>query len=55
MDKTVLQASDLTVRYGDKLTLDHVNLEIAAGETLALVGPSGSGKSTLARALLRLS
>jgi peptide/nickel transport system ATP-binding protein len=54
MDRTVLQATDLTVRYGDKLALDHANLEIAAGETLALVGPSGSGKSTLARALLRL-
>jgi peptide/nickel transport system ATP-binding protein len=54
MDRTLLQATDLTVRYGEKLALDHVNLEIAAGETLALVGPSGSGKSTLARALLRL-
>lgn len=54
MDRTLLQATDLTVRYGDKLALDHANLEIAAGETLALVGPSGSGKSTLARALLRL-
>ena len=54
MDRAVLQATDLTIRYGDKLALDHVNLEIAACETLALVGPSGSGKSTLARALLRL-
>ncbi|MGO1162684.1 ABC transporter ATP-binding protein [Brucella pseudogrignonensis] len=54
MDRPLLQATDLTVRYGEKLALDHVNLEIAAGETLVLVGPSGSGKSTLARALLRL-
>ncbi|GLU25578.1 ABC transporter ATP-binding protein [Brucella sp. NBRC 12950] len=50
----MLQANDLTMRYGNTLALDHVKLEIAAGETLALVGPSGSGKSTLARALLQL-
>lgn len=54
MDKALLQASELSVRYGDKLALERVSLEIFQGETLALVGPSGSGKSTLARALLRL-
>jgi ABC-type microcin C transport system duplicated ATPase subunit YejF len=31
-----------------------VNLELSAGETLAIVGESGSGKTTLARMLLRL-
>ncbi len=31
-----------------------VNVELAAGETLAIVGESGSGKTTLARLLLRL-
>ena len=30
-------------------TFDDINLEIAAGETVALVGESGSGKSTIAR------
>ncbi|HXV77900.1 MAG TPA: ABC transporter ATP-binding protein [Candidatus Polarisedimenticolaceae bacterium] len=39
--------------YGDGRVLDRIDLTIARGTTLALVGPSGSGKSTLARLLLR--
>ncbi|TCO49503.1 sn-glycerol 3-phosphate transport system ATP-binding protein/multiple sugar transport system ATP-binding protein [Kribbella antiqua] len=36
-------------RYGDTVVLDDLDLEVGAGEFLAVVGPSGCGKSTLMR------
>ena len=48
---TILNATELTVRYGERTILDLPALDIKRGEILALVGPSGSGKSTLLRLL----
>jgi iron complex transport system ATP-binding protein len=46
-----LEIEGLTVRYGDRLALSLVSLEVASGEVVALAGPNGSGKSTLVRAV----
>jgi polar amino acid transport system ATP-binding protein len=37
--------------YGDHRVLDAVNLEVAKGEVVCIIGPSGSGKSTLLRCI----
>ena len=37
---------DLTFRLGERLLLDRVNLRIAPGETVAVIGPTGSGKTS---------
>jgi ABC-2 type transport system ATP-binding protein len=49
-----LEISGLTVRYGDTVAVDGLDLAIPAGSTVALLGPNGAGKSTIVNAVLGL-
>jgi ABC-2 type transport system ATP-binding protein len=48
------RALEATRRYGDTLALDHINVEVRAGELVGLLGPNGAGKSTLVNLLTGL-
>ena len=49
-----ISVRNVSVRYGDRQILKDINLEIARGETMVLIGGSGSGKSTLLRQIIGL-
>ena len=51
--KKVIVAEDLSVSTPDgKQILDHINLDICAGERVALIGANGSGKSTFIKSIM---
>jgi ABC-2 type transport system ATP-binding protein len=47
----LLQAVNLTKRYGDEVAIARVTFSAAAGEVLGIVGPNGAGKTTLLEAV----
>lgn len=48
---TSIRIQDVSKRFGAVVAIDHVTLEIGAGEMFFLLGPSGCGKTTLLRML----
>ncbi|HXB00016.1 MAG TPA: ABC transporter ATP-binding protein [Steroidobacteraceae bacterium] len=51
----LIEARDLTKKYGAHVALDRANLKIEAGRIVGLIGPNGAGKTTALRAILGLT
>ena len=52
MTNNAIRVSELTVRYGRTIAVDHATLNVDRGSVYALVGRNGAGKSSLVRCLL---
>jgi len=52
--EVLAEAAGATKRFGELLAVDRVDLAVAAGEVVGLIGANGSGKTTLIRMLLGL-
>jgi phosphate transport system ATP-binding protein len=54
-ESSKMTTRELTVRYGSKVAVHDVSLDVHPNEILALIGPSGCGKTTFLRALNRMN
>ena len=50
----LLEVQNLSIRYGRVQALEHVSLEVRAGEVVTLIGANGAGKSTTLRSISRI-
>jgi ABC-2 type transport system ATP-binding protein len=51
----LIEARDLTKKYGKHTALDHANFEVQTGRIVGLIGPNGAGKTSALRAILGLT
>ncbi len=50
----MIEARDLTKRYGENLAVDHLSFQVEPGRVTGFLGPNGAGKSTTMRLILGL-
>jgi phosphate transport system ATP-binding protein len=53
--KKKLEIKDLSITYGQKTIIKHLNLDVFQNEVLAIIGPANSGKSSLLKCLNRMT
>lgn len=51
----IVDIKNLNKRYGNKLAVDNMNLQIEKGEILGLLGPNGAGKTTLINSIIGIT
>lgn len=55
MEKSIIELTDLTKKYGEQTAVNKLNLSIQTGEIYGLLGPNGAGKSTTILMMLGLA
>ena len=50
----LVKANNISIQFGDRQVLQHVNLSVHQGQIVTLIGPNGAGKTTLIRVILGL-
>ncbi len=55
MTETAIRVRRLKVAFGEHVVLDDLDLDVARGEVIGIIGPSGGGKSVLLRAITGLT
>jgi len=50
----LIEARDLTKRFGDKVAVDHLSFDVEPGRVTGFLGPNGAGKSTTMRLITGL-
>ena len=54
MDNYSIDIQNLTIRFGEHIALDNINIKIKDGDFISIIGPNGGGKSTLLKVILNL-
>src|SRR5512142_895323 len=54
MPENLIEARNLTKRYGDKVAVDNVGFEVYGGEVFGFLGPNGAGKTTTIKMIVGL-
>ncbi len=55
IENCIVEVTNLSLKYGEKLALDNISIKIPAKKVTAFIGPSGCGKTTLLRCFNRLN
>jgi len=48
----MIEIKNLTQKFGNKIAIEDVNLDLKRGGIIGLIGPNGSGKSTIIRSIM---